>query len=108
MGTMFTFECTACDHEFIEFADRDGIMELRLDCPECNAKEKGRRIFTSSQLIDDTFKEPLVLSTLKPCTDAAVAAGAPYDVCNSRSEVRNCLDMHAKRYGIEVYSPDGV
>ncbi len=107
-STMFTFQCRKCDHKFTDFQDRDRIRKIRLDCPECNAVRQARRIYTSNQIIDDTFKEPLHMSTLKACSEAAVKAGAPYDICHSRSEVRRCMDQHAQRYGVEVCQPDGT
>ena len=107
-STMFTFQCDKCDHKFASFEDRDTIRKVRLDCPECKGKKKARRIYTVGQIIDDTLKEPLHLSTLKACTDEAVAAKAPYDICHTRSDIRKCMKLHAKRYGQPVVSPNGI
>ncbi len=107
-STMFTFRCRKCDHEFAALEDRDTIRKARLDCPECKAKKRARRVYVPSQIIDDTFKEPLHLVTLKACSEAARKAKAPYDICNSRSEVRACVAQHERLYGNAVESPDGI
>lgn len=109
MDTMFTFECVECDRVFEDLHDRDTIRDARLDCPECSAKKSSRRIYTPVQIIDDTLPEPMHVSTLKACLPHNVAAGRPYDIVHSRSELRKVIALHPMVHnGREIVSANGT
>jgi len=75
------------------------MREEHLDCFKCSqCGGLAKRMYMPSQVVQDTYSRPLPVTTLRPvfCGPNGV------DVVNSRSELRNLMKAHDRKYGTNL------
>lgn len=92
-----TFECEKCWHRWDVMRDEKNLDRVRLKCPGCGAK-KGSRIFAPCNVIRDTLRHPIEMTTLRS------VSGNPrgYDTVYTESERRTFLKKHDAMYGTKL------
>lgn len=92
-----TFECQKCKFQWDVMRDSENLERVRLKCPSCQAKQ-GRRVFRPCNIVQDTFRKPIEMTTLNSVT------GNPrgYDTIYTESERHVFLKKHDEMYGTKL------